>query len=300
MAEQRPDGFSSNGNAPDAAIGIVEPADVQTPAPDDEATSPRESADAVTADGQTDEVAESAEPGPAPDDRTAFLADLAQAMQTTADRERTRIDEDIARRRTAHLETISGRRDTQAAEIRGLAADDLKAIDEWARGERQRIDQERQQRATALQADLETSLAEHNSKIDGEIEAVEGAIAGYRTEVDAFFAKMNAETDAVEIARLARLRPEFPDLAAISATQSATTSSAGAGQAPVPVMNAEAAADPATAWSQWNRSTAAADLSDSAVADEVPTPVAAAPLLLQSVPASRPNAGEIGERTEDQ
>jgi hypothetical protein len=296
MSEQRPDDYSANGTYPEAAVGIAESVDVEASPSTDDTTSPEIGAEAVGADEPTSEAIESAEETPAPDDGTAFLAQLAGAMRATAAAERTRIDEDIDRRRDAHLETIRSRRDSEAEEMRKLAADDLKAIDEWAEGERQRIDAEREQRAAALQDDLEKSLAEHGSQIDAEIEGVEGAITGYRAEVDAFFAKLDNETDPVEIARLAGQRPAFPDLAAVAPVAPAVAESPSEA---VGVMEPEAGADPENAWSQWNAATTPTETAESTVALEAPTAVAASSSLLQSVAISRPYANLNGDSAED-
>ena len=99
--------------------------------------------------------------------------------------------------------------------MRELAAEDMKAIEAWADGERKRIQLERHRRATELHEDLDLSLAEHRSKIDREIEGVEKAIAAYRAEVDAFFEGLDRETDVVQIAQHAAWRPVFPTLDAV-------------------------------------------------------------------------------------
>jgi hypothetical protein len=284
MSEQSPDVFSANGHDPEAAIGIADPPS-EPPATDAEPAPPTAD-EAATTDAA------------APEAGTTFLAELAGAMRVTAANERKRIDEDIDRRREAHLGTINERRDSEAARMRELAADDLKAIDAWAQGERQRIDEEREQKATALQQDLDTSLAQHASQIDGEVAGAEAAISGYRQEVEAFFAMLDAETDPVEIARLASQRPAFPDLSTAPAVQPATPA-ADAVQAPVGVMDAETAADPATAWAQWNASTDTAG--ESPAATEAPAPAeAAASTLFHVVPVDRPYAGLIGDRAQDQ
>lgn len=101
--------------------------------------------------------------------------------------------------------------------MRDLASDERRAIDAWAEGEMERIRLERERREAALNEDLETSLTQHASKIDQEIERVEAAIAAYRTEVDAFFAGLDRETDVVQIARQATRRPMLPALDGIVA-----------------------------------------------------------------------------------
>jgi hypothetical protein len=268
--QAQPDTVGSNGTHADAAVAIAE----TTEAAVNEA--PSGVADVSPADVDSQ------------DDGTAFLAQLARAMQETAGAERKRIDEDIERRRAAHLETIHARRESEATSIRDLAADDLKAIDDWAQAEHQRINEERKQRATALQADLDSSLAEHASKIDTEIADVEAAIAAYRTDVDAYFATMNAATDPVEIAKHAAQRPVFPDLAAVSSAAMEAAPTTAQGQAPIPVMDQEAAADPATAWARWNETGALPEVTVPPGGPETPVAETAPGGLLQSVPVTRP------------
>ena len=293
------DGFSSNGSYPEAAIGVAEPAELPESGAADEAAPPEltvEPADQAL-DESTPEGTDSAISEAAPDDGTAFLAELTRAMQATAGVERKRLEEDADRRRETHLEAIRARRESEAATMRELAAEDLKAIDDWAEGERQRISQEREQRAAALQEDLETSLAEHGSKIDREIDAVDAAIAAYRTEVDGFFAELEHETDPVEIARHAGRRPSFPNLDEVSAAES-DTSGAEPEQSAVGVMELQTAGDLADAWSRWNETTAPVGVSTDGTAgeDAAPAPTGS---LLQSVPVNRPFANLTGDRREE-
>ena len=296
-----PDNIGSNGTYPDAAVAIAEIPEPEATTPD-ETTTPLEGPGDIAAGAAEEPAAIAAEPSPdvtPPDDGTAFMAELARAMQETAGVERKRIDEDIERRRAAHLEAIRARRESGEASIRDLAAEDLKAIDDWAQAEHQRINLERKDRATALETDLDASLAEHGSRIDTEIEGVEAAIAGYRTEVDAYFATMEAAKDPVEIAQHAARRPVFPDLEAISSAQGVAAQTA-ADQPSVPVMDPEAAADPATAWARWNETGA---LPEVTVPPPTPAPSsgegAVSGSLLQSIPASRPY-GAYRESGQDQ
>ena len=147
-----------------------------------------------------------------------FLTQLARAMQATAGAERSRAIDDIDRRRSAHIATIHGRRDAEVARMRELADDDRKAIDSWAETEHRRIQVERDRRTTELDVDLTKSLEEHGRQVDEKVQTVEFAIAAHRTEVDAFFEALGAETDPVRIAQQAGRRPVFPDLEAVVAT----------------------------------------------------------------------------------
>lgn len=167
-----------------------------------------------------------------------FLAKLARAMHTTAARERTSIADDAERRRQAHVQAIRDRAAVEAERIRQLAAEDMKAIETWAEGEANRIKLEREQRVTAVNEDLELSLAEHGAKIDEEVKAAEVAIAEYRTAVDAYFAGLDRETDPLVIARQASTYPVFPKLPETDGTFSP---GADPGPAMVGVMSPAAA-----------------------------------------------------------
>ena len=152
----------------------------------------------------------------AADEGSVFLAELVRAMQTTAGLERVKIGEDTERRRQAHIDRVRTRQASEAERIRELAAEDMKAIDAWSDGEKQRIKLERERRTTDLRDDLDLSLSEHSSKIDLEIAAVETVIATYRADVDAFFDGLDRETDLVLIAQQAASRPIFPTLDAVA------------------------------------------------------------------------------------
>jgi len=201
------------------------------------------------------------------DDRDAFLAELVRTIRATAEVERARIAEDTQRRRQAHVDGIGARRASEADRMRELADEDIKAIDVWVESETKRIEQEREHRVAALNEDLEASLAEHRSRVDAEIEAVESAVATYQAEIESFFGDLEAETDLVSIARRAAQRPAFPSLEAVSeaaakptATDSATAagetaegavdsvSSEPADAAVVGVMVPQSDPDPALTW----------------------------------------------------
>jgi hypothetical protein len=266
----------------------AEPGDAGAPTAATDDTTAEVSDNAAIAEAADDSppaVAESADPGApttAVDDQTPFLVELVRAMQTAAGLERVRVGEEIDRRRHAHIDGVRARQASEADRIRELAAEDLKTIDAWADGERQRIDLERERRAGELQKDLETSLAEHSSKIDAEVGSVEAAITAYRAQVDLFFAGFDRETDPILIARQAGNRPAFPDLEAVAQTDiepatAASTTEPAAAQASAPeaavaearpeaapeaapdapllseqalvgVMDPESAAEPAESW----------------------------------------------------
>lgn len=234
-----------------------------------------------------------------------LVSQFSRAMHEAAAAERTRLGEDIGRRREAHLAGVQARREREATQMRELADEDRASIESWVASEQDRITAERDRRVSVLEEDLTTSLAEHASTYEREVEAVEAAITTHRGEVEHFFESLDDETDPVRIAQQASSRPAFPDLdavtpAATDGATSATTEPVAASEVPVGVMDAEPAARPAGGW------IAPGDLGDLGSTDvaaaalvgapirSVPVAVMASPPvvssegLLQSTPASRP------------
>jgi hypothetical protein len=246
-------------------------------APGAETTTADQGSDGATEAAPADAAAAAAE-----DEGALFLAELVRAMHSTASLECARIGEDTDRRREAQIQEVRAREEADADRMRELAGDDLKSIDTWAAGETKRIQIERERREKELNADLETSLAGHRAKVDREIEVVEAAIASYRAEVDAFFERLDRETDPVLIAQQAGRRPVFPTLGAAEG-------SPGGGAPMVGVMDAEAQAAQAPA--AWPGSLATnAEPSGPAFPNEVATAPGAGngESLFETVPTVRP------------
>jgi hypothetical protein len=149
------------------------------------------------------------------DDRTQFLGDLARVMQSTVASEQTRNTELAEQRRKAHVDGIREREAEEIEELRELAKDDIKGIDAWSEGEIKRIKLERERRIASRREQLQTRLEEHRAVVGREVDAVEGAVANYRTEMEQFFGRLGGETDPIAIASLAGKQPPFPDLKAI-------------------------------------------------------------------------------------
>jgi len=243
----------------------------------------------------------------APDDGSAFLANLASAMKEAATAERTRVAGDVDRRRETHLASIETRRESEASRMRQLADDDRAAIQAWVESEQQRINEERDRRTAALEADLEASLAEHGAKVDAEKARVEAAIAAHRTDLDAYFSRLEGETDPVAIAQQAGRRPAFPDLDAIG-KEAPTPTAAPAGQDRM--IGVMASSRPTTklsqAWAAWNASNAAASAQtpDAEAAPAAEPHSAAAPVDPQvnpvdPSPAREPVAVAAGSQATD-
>ena len=157
------------------------------------------------------------------DDRTQFLGDLARVMQSTVASEQARNTEVAEQRRKAHVDGIREREAEEIEELRELAKDDIKGIDAWSEGEIKRIKLERERRIASRREQLQTRLEEHRAVVGREVDAVEAAVANYRTEMEQFFGRLGGETDPIAIASLAGKQPAFPDLKAIGPDPSPVT-----------------------------------------------------------------------------
>ena len=302
LGSGEPSGTTANGTW-DAGAVATETSEEASDGPPVEANGDAPEVDGEASADIAETVASAAEPSideaqeSTPDPENTFLSELARAMQATAASERLRLETEIEQRRAAHVAEIRTRQGSEADRMRELAAEELTAIDAWAKGERDRIRLERDRRAAALDEDLATSLADHTKQIDVEIERVEAAVATYRSDVDAFFADLDKETDVVALAQRAITRPAFPDLNVVvaAAPDPAPTAEPVASEA-ADATSAEAAMpigvmDPATrdeAAESWIAATepeatggpesdadAGDDVESTLIDDDAPQPVAA-------------------------
>jgi hypothetical protein len=251
---------SANGVAPESAIGVAEPLGEEPETTDAESIEPPGEASLSDADAATAEAAAAAAAATATaessDEGSEFMAELVRAMQAAAGLERARIGEDIDRRRQQQIDEVQARKAAEADRMRELAAEDVQAIEAWVEVETARIQLERERRATAVQEDLETSLAEHSTKIDREIETLDRAISIYRAQVEAFFDSLDGETDPILIAQKAASRPVFPafgaaaEAVAVASPVEETEAKPSSVDEPsvVGVMDPEAAAEPVESW----------------------------------------------------
>ena len=86
----------------------------------------------------------------------------------------------------------------------------MKAIDTWADAEIERIQSERERRITTRRGELAQRLEDHRLLIGREVDAVEAAIAAYRTEVEVYFSRLDAERIRSPSPARPGRRPVFP------------------------------------------------------------------------------------------
>ena len=139
-----------------------------------------------------------------------FLADLTQAMRSTAETARqATIDQCQADAKT-YVEKLHARTDDEAASLRKGAEADVSAIRDWSKAEVERIRVETEQRIARRRELLEQELQEYNSAIELEIERVQKRVSGFEEEVAQFFEGLLQEADPTIFASMAAQMPDPP------------------------------------------------------------------------------------------
>jgi hypothetical protein len=139
-----------------------------------------------------------------------FLADLTQAMRSTAETARQATIEQCQADAKTYTESLHTRTDDEAASLRKAAEADVSAIRDWSKAEMERIRVETEQRISRRRELLEQELQEYNSAIELEIERVQKRVANFEEEVANFFEKLLQEADPTVFASMAAQMPDPP------------------------------------------------------------------------------------------
>jgi hypothetical protein len=143
-----------------------------------------------------------------------FLADLTQAMRSTAETARQATIDQCHTDAKAYVETLHARTDDEAASLRKSAENDVSAIREWSKAEVERIRVETEQRTTRRRELLEQELQEYNASIEAEIARVEKRVSSFEEEVARFFEQLLKEGDPTMFASMAAQMPDPPSFSA--------------------------------------------------------------------------------------
>jgi hypothetical protein len=175
-----------------------------------------------------------------------FLADLAQAMRSTAETARQATIEQCQADAKAYTERLHARTDDEAASLRKAAEADVSAIRDWSEAEMERIRVETEQRISRRRELLEQELQEYNSAIELEIERVQKRAANFEDDVARFFEKLLQEADPTVFAGMAAQMPDPPQFNGSDPGNLSLDTNARRGQImqahePMPILNAAAA-----------------------------------------------------------
>ena len=147
--------------------------------------------------------------GPEPDD---LLQELSRAMHTATLTHRERMIDEVKRLRTAQAEAIKTRTASEADQLRRESEEDIEEIDTWAQTATELIAAERIRRTDARRERLEAQLARQDVIAERELMAVEVTIEDHEAALEAFFKRLETETDPAGIVSLATTLPSLPSL----------------------------------------------------------------------------------------
>jgi len=173
-----------------------------------------------------------------------FLADLTQAMRSTAETARQATIEQCQADAKGYTEKLQARTDDESASLRKAAEADVSAIRDWSKAEMERIRVETEQRISRRRELLEQELQEYNSAIELEIERVQKRVTNFEEEVANFFEQLLQEADPTVFASMAAQMPDPPsfedggDRGNISSDMRARREQIMRAPEPLPIINA--------------------------------------------------------------
>jgi hypothetical protein len=144
-----------------------------------------------------------------PDD---LLGQLSRAMHAAAGSQRLRIAEELGRQRAAEVTALKARTGSEAKALKKISEHDISEVNAWAKTATELIAAERVRRIDARREQLQAELVRQDVIVEREVLAVEAAVESHQAELDAFFSRLERESDPAEIARLASSAPSLPSL----------------------------------------------------------------------------------------
>jgi hypothetical protein len=182
---------------------------------------------------------------PAPHRLNPFLADLAQAMRSTAETARTEAVERARADAKAYVERIQARMGDETAAFRNAADEDAATIQERAKTEAEQVRVETEQRIARRRERLKQELEEYKAAVEAEAQRVQERVAAFQEELTKFFEKiLEGDADPTVFANMASMMPSPPDFEGRSDGQ-ATQVETPADAIPLPPVQTVLAAAPA-------------------------------------------------------
>ena len=139
-----------------------------------------------------------------------FLADLTQAMRTTAETARQGTIEQAQADAKTYVERLHASTEDEAASLRKAAETDVAAIRDWSKAEMERIRVETEKRVSRRRELLDQELHEYNAAIELEVQRVEKRVGSFEEEVGLFFEQLLQEADPTIFASMAAQMPDPP------------------------------------------------------------------------------------------
>jgi hypothetical protein len=144
-----------------------------------------------------------------PDD---LIHELSRAMHAAILSQHQRMADHVTRLRTAQAEASKVRTDAETDHLKKASQAAIKEIDAWAKTATELIEAERVRRIDARREQLQAELARQNVIAEREMMAVDVALEEHQAALEAFFNRVERETDPQTIASLASKLPQLPSL----------------------------------------------------------------------------------------
>src|SRR5438093_11216615 len=137
---------------------------------------------------------------------------LVDAMRRVAEEARdgalARLRESVAER----TEELKARDTARIAELREKAEGEIAGTGEWEAAEIERVREEAVFRVEARRRQLEEQLAEMSATVESEVASIQARVAGYESEIGAFFGQLSEISEPAAFAAAAKRMPHPPSL----------------------------------------------------------------------------------------
>lgn len=160
--------------------------------------------------GEATSIEVVASPDPQP---LELLTELSRAMHAAALSEHQRMVDEVGRLRAAQVEMIKARTGSETEQLKKTSQADIRQIDTWAKTATELIAAERVRRIDSRRERLQAELSRQDIIAQREVMAVEVTLEEHQAVLEAFFVRLETETDPATIAHLASDMPSLPSLA---------------------------------------------------------------------------------------
>ena len=139
-----------------------------------------------------------------------FLADLTQAMRSTAELAKLSTLEQGRDNARVYVEQVRARSLLDAEELRKAAEGDVATIRDRSKAQVDRVRHETEERIARRRELLDQELQDYTAAVGLEFERTNARVEAYKTEVDRFFEKILEGDDPSLLASMASQMPEPP------------------------------------------------------------------------------------------
>lgn len=170
------------------------------------------------------------QPAPPPKKVSKLMADLAAAIRATTEAARDQRLSQVETEATGIVGQIRALSEEGANALRRRSDEDVAGIRDWAKAEIARIKEESEARIGDRKHLLEREIADHAAAIEDRVAEVNSTVAGYRSAMDAYFGRLEAEEDPARLATMAEAMPEPPSLEGMAEIDEVAIAAAAATQ----------------------------------------------------------------------